>query len=227
VRNIVCTGHCSLLKTLWKLDRPHIILGAYCDQMLGNQDLIKRLKSETFDVTIVDLLYNECGLALAHHIRTPAIGFWAQSFSGQVRKFQTYSILKQCQGIVNATFVFIQEADLTTADLTPSVVPFYTTQNPRNMSFLQRVLNVAMKGFMWTMTVAQCYYCDFFIQRHLPGEPGSLDLLGNLNGFLINSHPILDSPRLLPDTFISVGGLQIKKKLGTLPEVLIQAIKAL
>jgi hypothetical protein len=109
---------------------------------------------------------------------------------------------------------------LTTAALTPSTVPNYTTQNPRDMNFLQRVLNVAMKCFMWSIMVTQCYYCDFYIQRHLPGKPSSLDLLGNLNGVLINSQPILDSPRLLPDTFINVGGLQIKKKLDLLTEVM-------
>jgi hypothetical protein len=73
---------------------------------------------------------------------------------------------------------------------------------------------------MWSIMVTQCYYCDFYIQRHLPGKPSSLDLLGNLNGVLINSQPILDSPRLLPDTFINVGGLQIKKKLDLLTEVM-------
>jgi hypothetical protein len=66
-------------------DQPQIVMGALCDQMLGNRDLINHLKSEMFDLAIIDLNYNECGLALAHHIGTPAIGFWAQSFSGWVR----------------------------------------------------------------------------------------------------------------------------------------------
>jgi hypothetical protein len=109
---------------------------------------------------------------------------------------------------------------MTAAALPPSTVPYYTTANPRDMNFLQRVLNVARKCFMWSIMVAQCDYCDFYIQRHLPGEPRSLDLLGNLNGVLINSNSILDSPRLLPDTFINVGGLQIKKKLDTMTEVM-------
>jgi predicted nucleic-acid-binding Zn-ribbon protein len=115
---------------------------------------------------------------------------------------------------------------MTTAALTPSTVPYYTTENPRYMNFLQRVLNVAKKCFLWSIMVLQCNYCDFYIQKHLPGEPRSLDLLANLNGVLINSHNILDSPRLLPDTFINVGGLQIKKKLDTLTGVMMmQTIK--
>ena len=39
-----------------------------------------------------------------------------------------------------------------------------------------------------------------------------------MNGVLINSNPILDVPRLKPETFINIGGVQIKKKLDPLPE---------
>ena len=79
-------------------------------QLLGNRHL---LGDQHFDVAIVDLLYNECGLALARSLGAPVIGFWAQSFTGQ-------------------------EADLTVADLNPSTVPFYTTQNGSSMSLIQR-----------------------------------------------------------------------------------------
>ena len=44
-------------------------------------------------------------------------------------------------------------------------------------------------------------------------------MIGDLNGFLINSHNILDTPRLQPKTFVNVGGLQIKRELDPLPEV--------
>ncbi len=38
----------------------------YCHRLLGDHDLFDMLKEEKFDVALVDLLYNECGLALAH-----------------------------------------------------------------------------------------------------------------------------------------------------------------
>ena len=47
----------------------------------------------------------------------------------------------------------------------------------------------------------------------------SFEMIGELNGFLINSHNILDTPRLQPKTFANVGGLQIKRELDPLPEV--------
>jgi len=42
------------------------------------------------------------------------------------------------------------------------------------------------------------------------GSPHPKELLQNLNGMLINSDYALDYPRLLPPTFINVGGLQIR-----------------
>ena len=40
----------------------------YCEALMGNQKLLRYLKQEQFDLAIVDLLYNECGVALAHHL---------------------------------------------------------------------------------------------------------------------------------------------------------------
>ena len=55
--------------------------------------------------------------------------------------------------------------------------------------------------------------------------PSSLEMIGELNGFLINSHNILDVPRLQPETFVNVGGLQIKRKLDPLPEEITQFVE--
>ena len=58
----------------------------------------------------------------------------------------------------------------------------------------------------------------FLAQEYLKDVPSSLEMIGELNGFLINSHNILDVPRLQPETFVNVGGLQIKRRLDPLPE---------
>ena len=60
---------------------------------------------------------------------------------------------------------------MTVADLNPSTVPFYTTQNGASMSFLQTVYNAVLKTFMWTMTVSQCLFCDWIIQEYFPDMP--------------------------------------------------------
>ena len=53
----------------------------------------------------------------------------------------------------------------------------------------------------------------------MPGTPRSWDLLADLNGALINSNMVVDYPRLLPETFVNVGGMQIREEPKPLPRV--------
>ena len=53
----------------------------------------------------------------------------------------------------------------------------------------------------------------------MPGTPRSWDLLADLNGALINSNMVVDYPRLLPETFVNVGGMQIREEPKPLPKV--------
>ena len=52
---------------------------------------------------------------------------------------------------------------------------------------------------------------SYHINSLLPGTPSPRILLGNLSGMLINSHPAIDYPRLLPPTFLEVGGFHIAR----------------
>ena len=65
-----------------------------------------------------------------------------------------------------------------------------------------------------------------FTDRHMPGTPRSWDLLADLNGALINSNMVVDYPRLLPETFVNVGGMQIREEPKPLPKVRRIRIKA-
>ena len=53
----------------------------------------------------------------------------------------------------------------------------------------------------------------------MPGTPRSWDMLADLNGALINSNMVVDYPRLLPETFVNVGGMQIRGEPKPLPKV--------
>ena len=44
-------------------------------------------------------------------------------------------------------------------------------------------------------------------------------MLADLNGALINSNTVVDYPRLLPETFVNVGGMQIRGEPKPLPKV--------
>ncbi len=69
------------------------------------------------------------------------------------------------------------------------------------------------------MVFGHTYLCDVFIRRHYPDSPPSTQLIADLSGVLINSDSILDYPRLLPETFINVGGIQIRRNTKQLPVV--------
>ncbi|KAB7501666.1 UDP-glucuronosyltransferase 2C1 [Armadillidium nasatum] len=57
-----------------------------CDTLFQQKELIQELKASNFKVAIVDLLYNECGLALAHYLGLPVVAYWAISFvSGEIQ----------------------------------------------------------------------------------------------------------------------------------------------
>ena len=63
------------------------VVHAHCYSLFSNKTLINFLKSKNFTVALVDLMANECSLALAHHLGLPYIGYWGMSLQGsEVRK---------------------------------------------------------------------------------------------------------------------------------------------
>ena len=52
----------------------------------------------------------------------------------------------------------------------------------------------------------------------------SANLIGELNGALINTNFVLDYPRLQPTTFINVGGMQIAENPAPLPQDILEFI---
>ena len=71
------------MRVFWNLGlKPWAVVDAYCDTILGDGALHEQLRVAKFDVFIADMIYNECGLALAHHLdaELATVGFWAFSF---------------------------------------------------------------------------------------------------------------------------------------------------
>ena len=185
------------LATLLKLAQdPWKVVRTYCDQLLGNDDLIARLRRTPFDVAVVDLIYNECGLAMASHVlAVPAtVGYWAFSFSSG-------------------------EPELTAAATPASHVPAFMSEFTQDMTFGQRASNLGLKAFARLLMLYHTWVCDGVVGKHFPEAPPSAQLLADLNGALINSDSVLDYPRLQPETFLNVGGMQIKERASPLPEV--------
>ena len=61
--------------------------------------------------------------------------------------------------------------------------------------------------------------CDSVVSEYFPSAPPTRQMLSDLNGALLNTDNILDYPRLQPETFINIGGMQITKERKPLPKV--------
>jgi hypothetical protein len=173
--------------------RAFPLMGGHCDALVSNKKLRRELKAESFDIAIIDILYNECGLALLSHLKIPTVGYWAFPFASG-------------------------EADYTTAFLPPSHVPTFLSKLGHDMTFMERTYNTIMKLGSHLIMWIHCNTIHYYVQKHIPGTPHPFDLLKDLNGMLINTDYSLDYPRLLPPTFINVGGMQIRRT-NPLPQV--------
>ena len=101
----------------------------------------------------------------------------------------------------------------------PSHIPTFMSGLSHNMNFFERLLNFGLKIFAQCLMRYHAQYTDGIINQYFQDSESSRQMLADLNGMLINSDNILDYPRLQPETFVNVGGIQIKNKVDPLPEV--------
>ena len=72
---------------------PWYVVTSYCHFLLSNETLKKELEDEKFNLAIVDLIYNECGLALASQgLKLPTMAYWAFSFAGGEAEFTVSTV---------------------------------------------------------------------------------------------------------------------------------------
>lgn len=164
----------------------------YCRDLLGDQMMFDQLTAGNFDIAVVDLIYNECGLGLAHKLGLPVVGYWAFSFASM-------------------------QQDFTTAPAPPSFVPGFMSKLTDQMNFSQRSYNLILKIFSEAMMTFHDWYMSRLIAEHVDSRPSSSELLNNLSGVLINTDYVIDYPRPMPPSFINIGGLQISGEKQKLP----------
>jgi len=176
-----------------------ILMEEFCGQLL-RPSLVEEFIDEKFDVAVVDLMFNECGLALTHELGVPSVGYWAFSFAAGVQEF-------------------------TTMGAQPSFVPTMMSRMGQKMSFIERTINFCIKMVSRAFMYYHTSIIDSILSNHLPDSPPSSELLSNLSGVLINSDFVLDYARPQPPTFINVGGLQIKDNSGQIPSSMLKFIE--
>ncbi|XP_069186026.1 UDP-glucuronosyltransferase 1A8 isoform X3 [Procambarus clarkii] len=159
------------------------LIDAHCLTLLGDRDLARRLRAANFTLAVVDIIGNECSLALAHALRLPVVGFWGFSFQG---------------GESRAAGVF----------QSPALVPNFLSEVGASMTFLERVWNTLV---MLAETAVITYHfsvIDAHIKRLAPRSPRSQDLLREIEVILVHSHWIIDYPKLMPPHVQYIGCIQ-------------------
>lgn len=163
-----------------------LTVAPFCERLLGDVELRQRLHEQHFDLALVDLFTNECGLALAHALNAPAVAYWALPISGG-------------------------EAVLSSGVSAPhGAAPAFMTGYSDTMSFVQRAINLFYATMNGLVIRVQCFISDRVIQRHLPGAPSSLQLMANLSGLLENTDFSVDYPKEYPPNVINVGCMQCR-----------------
>jgi hypothetical protein len=74
---------CLFSPEMMTAGRPGPLLATvFCSHVLGEEVAhAVTADPEPYNIAIVDLMFNECGLALAHRLQVPTVGYWAFSFS--------------------------------------------------------------------------------------------------------------------------------------------------
>jgi len=173
-----------------------VLMAEFCSQVL-RPSLVEELLDQKFDVAVIDLMFNECGLALAHQLGVPSVGYWAFSFASGVQEY-------------------------TSMGAPPSFVPAMMSRMSTKMNFIERTFNFALKSVERLYMAYHASIIDDLLADHLPTSPDSSQLLANLSGVLINTDYVLDYARPQPPSFINVGGLQINSDPGPLPQNMLQ-----
>ncbi|XP_059481740.1 UDP-glucuronosyltransferase 2C1-like [Neocloeon triangulifer] len=159
----------------------------YCDTLLSDKGLRRRLRRSHFDVALVDLFTNECGLALAHSLGLPSVAYWALPMNGGEATFSS--------GISNPS----------------GAVPSFMTSFTDRMNFVRRGVNLFYATMNYLVMQFQFFLTDRSIQKHLPGAPSSQQLIANLSGLLENTDFSVDYPREYPPNVINVGCMQCRE----------------
>ena len=145
-------------------------------------------------VAIVDLLANECSLALAKALELPIAGFWGFNHVG---------------GEVMYTSNFNP----------PSVVPALFSGLSRQMRFDERVLNFLINLLERILLMYQTSIVDSYTKLYFPHLPSVPQMIHDVDVTLVNANQLLDYPKLMSPNTKYLGGMQLKSSTEDLQQV--------
>lgn len=147
------------------------------------QELIH--SSETFDVVIVENVFNEAHMAMAYNFKAPLITFnsmgpteWLNNYVGNPHP--------------------------------PSYVPNLFLQCSSHMNLVQRLQNLALNIFFNIYRYVYAYPMhQKLMTKYFPGKPILEEVIYNVSLILTNSHPSVTEPLPLFPNTVEVGGFHI------------------
>lgn len=145
------------------------------------------LASDTkYDVVVLDWVFTDVLLGVAHHFNAHSIVF---------------------SSISSSTLVNRITANPAPTSYVPNIIPAVSDE----MTFLQRVGNTLGKTIIELQDVYQQTRQNQLLHQHFPNAPHITDLLHNVSMVFINSHYTIESPKPYVPTMIPIGGFHIKK----------------
>uniref|UniRef100_A0A6A7G7R0 UDP-glucuronosyltransferase 2B33-like n=2 Tax=Hirondellea gigas TaxID=1518452 RepID=A0A6A7G7R0_9CRUS len=177
-------------KLLWDTERsiynvPIDVFGlvdAQCSTLLGDAALIAALRHSNFTVALVDVIANECSLALARILGLPVLAYWGFPLQGgEPRRMGVYHL--------------------------PSTVPAMMSELGSSMTYWQRVANTVLALLDELLVTYHTTVTDYWIQLLHPQLPSSTVLLQEVDALLVSVSWHIDYPKLLPPHVHYIGCL--------------------
>ncbi|XP_066268018.1 UDP-glucuronosyltransferase 2C1-like isoform X1 [Branchiostoma lanceolatum] len=168
----------------------------HCDMLVGDKDLINRLKVSQYGVVIFDPIF-PCGAIVAALIdtRVPLIA------------------------ILRGDLYFLGEK-ATGVPLPPSYVPFLTCDFTDQMTFVQRIQNVLLWTLAPTMTTwlgSKTY--DGLVRKYISERDTIQSVVSRTDLWLHRTDNVLDFPRPFMPNMVQIGGVNVQA-VASLPKEL-------
>ncbi|XP_066286516.1 UDP-glucuronosyltransferase 2C1-like [Branchiostoma lanceolatum] len=186
-------GELSLFKT-GKVFSASEGIKQYCSLLLGDSDLVDRLRTSQYSVVISDPIF-PCGAILSAHLnlRVPNIAVW---------RLDSFAIDVKATGV----------------PLPLSYVPHILTDFTDDMTFVQRLQNVVLSiSFQIISRMLARIMYDELVRTYI-GEEETIQTVTSLTDlWLYRTDNVLDFPRPSMPNMVQIGGLNVAV-LNPLPE---------
>jgi len=180
----------------------YCVTHVHCKMILEDRTLFNQLKKLQFDLAIVDLIANECSLALARALGLPVATFWGFGFQGgEVMHTSNWN--------------------------PPSLVPAFMSGLDRHMTFWQRCVNMAYTLGHIVLEGWQAGAADVYIKELFPELRDSATLIHGIDLALVHTNFFVDYPRLVAPNTKYVGGMHIRDEpIAPLPPKFAQFVES-